>query len=223
MERSMDEHEKVEGLEEERKSEFHEFIGIYKNWFKPEHVQQFLDYFNYCEDIGATASRYESESANFLIKADNATSINYQGNIPTNEIWTDHTFHDFLKYINGGILENYNMRFPGFGRPQSINCKIQKTLPGEGYHVWHCEQDPVEPRRVLAWTLFLNDVEDGGELEFLHQKKRYKPKAGDFLIWPAAFTHMHRGNPPLSNIKYIATGWYEWVEHKHVFPFPTDD
>ena len=38
----MDEHEKIEGLEEERKSEFHQFIGLYKNWFKPENIQQFL-------------------------------------------------------------------------------------------------------------------------------------------------------------------------------------
>lgn len=219
----MDEHEKIEGLEEERKSEFHQFIGLYKNWFKPENIQQFLDYYKYVESIKATSNRRQSEDANFLAKADNAISIGYSQGQPTNELWGDHSFHPFLKYINGSLLENYNMMFPGFGRPQSLSCKIQKTLPGEGYHIWHCESDAGEPRRVLAWTLFLNDVEDGGELEFLHQKKRYKPKAGDFLIWPAYFTHMHRGNPPLSNIKYIATGWYEWVDHKHVFPFPTDD
>jgi len=26
----------------------------------------------------------------------------------------------------------------------------------------------------------------------------------------AAFTHTHRGNPPLSNAKYIVTGWTEF-------------
>ena len=35
----MDEHEKVEGLEEERKLEFDNFIGIYKNWFSPENIE----------------------------------------------------------------------------------------------------------------------------------------------------------------------------------------
>ena len=48
-------------------------------------------------------------------------------------------------------------------------------------------------------TLFLNDVEEGGELEFLHQSIRIKPRKGDFVIFLAFFTHLHRGNPPLSD------------------------
>ena len=39
---------------------------------------------------------------------------------------------------------------------------------------------------------------------------RVKPKQGTLVIWPAAFTHTHRGNPPLSNDKYIVTGWTEF-------------
>jgi len=30
------------------------------------------------------------------------------------------------------------------------------------------------------------------------------------LVWPSQFTHIHRGNPPLSNDKYIITGWIEY-------------
>jgi hypothetical protein len=58
--------------------------------------------------------------------------------------------------------------------------------------------------------LYLNDVEDGGETEFLYQRMRVKPKQGTLLIWPAGFTHTHRGNPPLSNNKYVITGWSEF-------------
>ena len=29
------------------------------------------------------------------------------------------------------------------------------------------------------------------------------------VIWPAGFTHCHRGNPPLDRDKYILTGWLE--------------
>ena len=58
--------------------------------------------------------------------------------------------------------------------------------------------------------MYLNDVEEGGETEFLYQSRRVKPKRGRLAIWPAQFTHMHRGNPPLSGDKYVITGWVEY-------------
>jgi hypothetical protein len=64
--------------------------------------------------------------------------------------------------------------------------------------------------RVFAFTLYLNDVTEGGETEFLYQKCRIKPVQNRFVLWPAAITHIHRGNPPLSNDKYILTGWSEY-------------
>jgi hypothetical protein len=91
----------------------------------------------------------------------------------------------------------------------STDVKVQKTLPTGGYHVWHSESSGhTMAQRVLVWTMYLNDVEDGGETEFLYQSTRIKPKRGTVVVWPAAYTHLHRGNPPLSGHKYIATGWY---------------
>ena len=57
--------------------------------------------------------------------------------------------------------------------------------------------------------MYLNTVEEGGETEFLYLAKRFKPVRGRVLIWPAGFTHVHRGNPPLTGEKYIATSWLE--------------
>ena len=88
--------------------------------------------------------------------------------------------------------------------------KIQKTIPSEGYHIWHWEVNPLDPAascREVVYTIYLNDVEEGGETEFLHQAVRIKPKKGKVLFFPSSFTHTHRGNPPLSGDKYIATGW----------------
>ena len=56
-------------------------------------------------------------------------------------------------------------------------------------------------------AMHLNDVEEGGETEFLHFSKRVKPKTGRIVIWPAGFPYVHRGNPPLSGEKYILTSW----------------
>jgi hypothetical protein len=62
-------------------------------------------------------------------------------------------------------------------------------------------------QRALVFTIYLNDVEEGGETEFLHQSIRAKPVKGRCVIWPAAFPYVHRGNPPLKGEKYIMTSW----------------
>ena len=36
--------------------------------------------------------------------------------------------------------------------------------------------------------------------------EKIKPKSGRVVIFPASFTHLHRGKPPYET-KYIATGW----------------
>ena len=63
---------------------------------------------------------------------------------------------------------------------------------------------------IKTYILYLNDVEEGGETELLYQSMRFKPEAGTLLLFPAGFTHTHRGNPPLSGEKYIMTGWVEY-------------
>jgi hypothetical protein len=55
--------------------------------------------------------------------------------------------------------------------------------------------------------LYLNDVDDGGT-EFKYQKLILKAKKGNLVIWPAEFTHTHRGVVSKTKEKYIATGWF---------------
>jgi hypothetical protein len=90
----------------------------------------------------------------------------------------------------------------------SVNNLLQKTEPLEGYHAFHCEKDSSKnDKRCLTWMVYLNDVNEGGETEWLYQQLKIKPKRGTVVIWPTGFTHLHRGNPPMSN-KYIVTGWF---------------
>jgi hypothetical protein len=102
------------------------------------------------------------------------------------------------------VLDNISIR--------STRQKLQRTQKGGGYHQWHNEQDSIDTcHRILTWSIYLNDVEEGGETEFLHQSKRINARKGKILIFPASFTHTHRGNPPLSGDKYILTGWWNIV------------
>ena len=91
--------------------------------------------------------------------------------------------------------------------------KIQKNQPGEGYHVWHCEQGDISSSpRLLLVILYLNTVEEGGETEFLYQHKRIPATQGTMIIVPGSFTHTHRGNPPLQGNKYIMNTWVQFLE-----------
>ena len=87
-------------------------------------------------------------------------------------------------------------------------AKVQMTLPGEGFHHWH--YDNAGYSNMSRWFVFityLNDDYEGGETEFLNQGIRVKPEKGKTVIFPASYTHRHRGNPPIGGPKYIATTW----------------
>ena len=89
--------------------------------------------------------------------------------------------------------------------------KIQKYLPNEGFFKWHFEEDGGgDDQRHLVFMTYLNDVDNGGT-EFLYQDKKIEAKKGKTLIWPAGWTHTHRGVISKKDVKYIVTGWYSYT------------
>jgi hypothetical protein len=99
--------------------------------------------------------------------------------------------------------------------PWSIeNFNIQHYAPNEGFFSWHCERTNSKrpfTNRHLVWMTYLNDVQDAGGTEFLHQKEVVQPRKGLTLIWPVDWTYTHRGIPSPTEHKYIITGWYDYV------------
>ena len=88
--------------------------------------------------------------------------------------------------------------------------KLQKYEVGGHFAKLHSEKTSFRGLpRILVWMTYLNDIEDGGETEFTHYDLKIKPEAGKTLIWPAEWTHAHRGCPTLSGAKYIVTGWFQ--------------
>ena len=71
------------------------------------------------------------------------------------------------------------------------------------------------PNFIISWLfhkivwkfISLNDVEEGGSTYFNHYDLDIKPKKGLTLIWPAEWTHSHKGNVLKTGFKYIITGW----------------
>ena len=111
-------------------------------------------------------------------------------------------------------VDNYLERFPVLGMRKFMihDCKIKKIKCGAGFHAWHYENGDVSnSRRTFVVQIYLNDDFDGGETEFLYQNKREKASAGDVLVFPCQFTHVHRGNPPINGDKYLVTSW-AWIQ-----------
>jgi hypothetical protein len=99
----------------------------------------------------------------------------------------------------------------GFAQPGNI----QYYKPGMAFHLFHCERTDISypgTTRHLAWMTYLNDVDDGGETEFYYQKLKVKPRKGLTLIWPADWTHTHRGLSSPTQEKYIITGWLNYID-----------
>lgn len=92
------------------------------------------------------------------------------------------------------------------------SIKIQKSSPGGGFYSWHTEQGATETTkaRFAVWMFYLNTVTEGGTTDFKHFNISMQPVQGTCVIWPAAYTHMHRSSPDLKQYKYIATGWFSY-------------
>lgn len=127
----------------------------------------------------------------------------------------------FIHSVVGQRMEEYKKEFmglEGMGGIVSYSCKVQRTPPKGGFHNWHSEHGPTlgSFRRVAVWLLYLTTHDESGDTEFIQQGIKFKPKKGTLVIWPAAFTHPHRGNPVYDKDKYIATGWFEFHEQPYI-------
>ena len=201
-------------------------IAIFDGFFDEKLLDDYIRYFDFYsnfryydvegtppEDAKVENKKYVYDRANDRIKDTNIDTI-------TSTFWTQDYMdvsmvsHDVVNTFFDKIYPIYTEKYFVLGassRHSIFEIKVQKTKPTEGYHVWHHEKDAFRTRnRLMAFILYLNDVDEGGETEFLFQKFRMKPKRNRLVLWPAGYTHTHRGNPPLSGEKYIATGWVEF-------------
>jgi len=183
------------------------FIGVYDNYITKEECNKAIKLYEDQNKFNNTLNRIVFEKSSILQKQDQQFFAE-QNNI---DVWWeelksmminfDLAFNHYTEHT--GAKEAYGVQF------NFTSLKIQKTLPTEGYHVWHIEHGKgfINEPRAFVFSIYLNDVEEGGETEFLHFSKRVKPKTGRIVIWPAAFPYVHRGNSPLSGEKYILTSW----------------
>lgn len=188
------------------------FIGIYENAYSDRYCDQVVAYYEKMVEAGFGANRQQRERIFKTLKDDTSVypSIESVVNMQATPELTRMFLNPFWDNYFPMYADEYGVLLSDKNEYTINEMKIQKTKVGGGYHVWHYENSkPNVLRRVLVYCLYLNDVEEGGETEFLYFGKRVKPKKGTMMIFPAHFTHTHRGNPPISNEKYLLNGWVE--------------
>lgn len=194
------------------KYEIKDFVGVFTEVYPEKYCAHLISEFERLVGGGAGYDRQKGEGAlkdakddmqlNLNIKAHNAQAFNNQDVVDMFFKGLQHCYEQYTTTYS--VLKQ--------GRIRSSHMKMQRTAPGGGYHIWHSEQgNDVNAERVLTYILYLNTLqpEEAGETEFLYQQKRVRPVENTMLVWPAAYTHAHRGNVVHGeNAKYIVTGWF---------------
>jgi hypothetical protein len=201
------------------KVEYRDFIGVFSDVYPEGFCEHLIAEFERNRTLGAGTDRQNGEGAAKHKKDDyqifcNGKNINFELFDKNNE---NRKIKKTIDVFYRGLqlcFEEYINKYSTL-KDIKINCnniKMQKTSTGGGYHVWHAEQgNGDQANRGLVYMLYLNTLpaEANGETEFLYQQRRVNPVENTMVLWPAAFTHAHRGNPVYGdNSKYIVTGWF---------------
>ena len=181
----------------------HDFISAYDNSFTSDECEEYINLVEHYISNGLI-----TKEEKVFHKTDHY-SINFNNDASYNILSGDNLSMEFLPKIKE-YVDDYLKKFSMLGQEKLLiyDTKAKKIPIGGGFHNWHYENTGLQvSARKLVIQLYLNTIEEGGETEFLYINKRIKAEQGRLIIFPAAFTHTHRGNPPIGQDKYIVSTW----------------
>jgi len=188
-----------------------DFIGIYDNAISSDNCKEIIKWFE-------TESTHSLRRGVVMFKDGTGridTKVKSDWEVdPYKTIFSNNSFVDII--IRDALCKYtpvYRESYPSVDVIDPWNVcdiyNIQKYDPGDGYHAEHCENcNDATTSRVMAWMVYLNTVTDEGGTYFNAYDKTLEAKEGRLVIWPAYFTHTHKGVVSKTQTKYIATGWF---------------
>tara|TARA_R100001132_G_C3207793_1_gene52129 strand:- start:38 stop:586 length:549 start_codon:yes stop_codon:yes gene_type:complete len=163
----------------------------------------FIEYFKKNKEYKSLGSSSEKGLKDTSVK--DSTDVSFFNHSTNKNIVT---FFKELSKCLPYYIKKYNIK----GEVHTHICNnIQHYKPKQGYPALHYERDKVFPTRQLVYMLYCNTVTDKGGTEFPYQNITLSAVKGKLVIWPAEFTHPHRGIVSDTQEKYIVTGWIEIV------------
>jgi hypothetical protein len=180
--------------------------------------QYFLEDLSICDDLIKFFNQNKIKHYNGMVGLNYEPNVKKSTDMPINvEDLKNECIKNYMLNLQK-ITVKYYEKYPycnayaAWAVDESFN--IQHYKPNEGFFSWHSERTNSQHpfcNRHLVFMTYLNDVTDDGETEWFHQKLKVQPKKGLTVIWPADWTHTHRGIPSKTQEKYIITGWYSFL------------
>ena len=122
------------------------------------------------------------------------------------------TYDKYRNEHNCGVLNSANM----IEAPNVYRYDVDADKP----NIFNTHSDnwnfPTATRQ-LSVIIYLNDVAEGGETNFVDLNIQVAPKKGRILLFPSFFNYMHKGEAPVSNSKYIIVSWIHFDGNGHAY------
>ena len=185
------------------------FIEVYNNVLTSEQCEKIIDFIN--------SSDLTPGLVQTPLKADLIQSEKDSWDISLNADDTSIEINDLIFNSLTRCIQDYKKQHPQIDQLATWRyCQeynLQKYNPGQAYHSIHCENmNPKSSLRILAWMFYLNTVTDGGGTYFDNYDLTMNAVQGRCVIWPAYWTHFHRGIVSKTETKYIVTGWMNYID-----------
>ncbi len=182
--------------------ELNDFIRVYDNVLEPNICQFLIDLFE---------KNYDKHQRVENNKIPNFTQFNLTDNCKLSDK-VDNT-HNFLISKVFEYKKKYYELFDENCFPKNHNFEQFriKKYNNDGNDLFDTHVDVTDyssARRFLSFMWYLNDVDEGGETIFPGLK--IKPRVGSMLVFPPLWLFPHRGNPPISNTKYLLSTYLHY-------------
>ena len=183
-------------------SEKTNFIGCWK--IDSSICQNLINFFNANEKDHVPGRT--SDDFNESIKKSTDLTIypkNLSGSDKAINMYLENLFECYKNYLNEWSFLKSFLKQVDIGP-----FNIQKYEEGGHFAKVHSERTSLENlHRIFAFMTYLNDDFEGGKTSFTHFDLDVKPLIGRTMIWPAEWTHAHKGQIVTNGSKYIITGW----------------
>ncbi|MDC0222215.1 2OG-Fe(II) oxygenase [Gammaproteobacteria bacterium] len=198
-------------------------IALQKSNLTPNFIGSWvIEPFSLCDELIAYFESHIAEQKIGITSGSRGRDLNVKNRIdisiapnqlklPGNEVFNTYVETLFKCY------KDYLIQWPflaEMGKKLEIGAfNFGRYQSGQHFQKTHTERSSLDTlHRVLAWMTYLNDVDEGGETYFSHYDLNIQPRKGLTIIWPAEWTHAHKGNVLLGGSKYILTGWMSFPE-----------